>query len=117
MRRSCGWHDKVRRCSGAGAAAVVAAWGRYAGGAAVLPGGGVVVPAGDRPVTGSVGANGAGHRLGVRPAGGVVAAGPAVRGGFRGWVAGSVAAMRAAGERDRGGEGGGALAGDGAAAA
>src|SRR5580692_11467382 len=117
MRRSCGWHDAVRRGSGAGAAAVVAAWGRYAGGVVVLPGGGVVVPVGDRSVSGSVGADGAGNCVGVCAAGGAVAVGPVVRGGFRGRVAGSVAAVRAAGERDCRGEGDGALAGDGAAVA
>ena len=87
-------------------AAFAAARRGHAGGAAVLPGDGVAVSAGDRAGAGHAGAHRARHRLGVRAAGGAAAAGPAVRRGPGGWLAGPAAAVRPAGVRDRRGKGG-----------
>ena len=101
-RWSCGWHDaRFRGRPGAANRAFAAPWRRYAGRPAVLPAGGLAVPARNRPGAGDARPHRARHHLGLRAAGRPAAARPAVRCRFRGRLARPLAALRAAGGRDR----------------
>ena len=100
-------HDHLPRPARARTAAVAAPRQRHAGRAAVLRPRRRAVPAGHRPGAGDAGPHGAGHRLGVRAAGGAAAARPAVRRRFRGRLARPAAALRPAAVRGGGGQGAG----------
>ena len=113
----CIFRDRLPRRPGARTAPLAAPWRRHAGRPAVLPADRGAVSARHRARARDTRPHRPRHRLGLRPAGRVAAAGPAVRRRLRGWLARPVAAVRPAASGDRSGQGDGALAGHRPAAA